>query len=376
MFDFPNTPTIGQQVTTPNGVFTWDGVKWAPAGTSSAPSAPFNAMAYNNFIINSTMELSQENGSTVITLVNGTPKYIVDQWRCQYGNAAAVMLAAQATSTGLAGMQTQYIMGMTSSTAMGAIAAGDFARIYQDLEGMRFERAQFGTALAQPVTISFWAYTTIAGTFSVSLRNGANNRSYVTNLSSVGQTWQYFTVTVPGDTAGTWAKDNTAGCEVCFTFACGATFQTTAGAWQAGNYLATASITNFFASNSNAVYITGVVMTLGTVAPPQATQGYMYRSADQELALCKRYYESILSGGNLFCGNTVSGTTYYALTNFTVMKCKAPTMSLIAQNQNGFPSAPGATSSVTSYGFLEGRTATASVNGGYFQSQWIADARL
>lgn len=32
MFDFPSTPTVGQQVSTPNGGFSWDGVKWVPLG--------------------------------------------------------------------------------------------------------------------------------------------------------------------------------------------------------------------------------------------------------------------------------------------------------------------------------------------------------
>jgi|SRR5215472_3038622 len=40
MLDFPGSPTLGQQFTGPNGIFAWDGGKWAPAGVGALPFLP------------------------------------------------------------------------------------------------------------------------------------------------------------------------------------------------------------------------------------------------------------------------------------------------------------------------------------------------
>ena len=75
MVDFPSSPTIGQQYTTPNGVtYVWDGVKWTTSG-SAGPAMP---VAMNdNRIINGDFRIDQRNNGASGTAIG---VYTVDRW--------------------------------------------------------------------------------------------------------------------------------------------------------------------------------------------------------------------------------------------------------------------------------------------------------
>jgi len=169
------------------------------------------------------------------------------------------------------------------------VAAGDYAYIQHRIEGYRVARLGWGGVSAQPITISFWISASIAGTIAVSVRTNPPNRSYVVDVPLAGG-WEYKTVTIPGDTGGTWPKDNSVGMIITFAAMVGATYRTTANAWQAGNFFGSASTSNFFPSGLNTIYLTGVVVLPGTEAPSAARSMYIMRPFDQELALCQRYY--------------------------------------------------------------------------------------
>jgi hypothetical protein len=177
-----------------------------------------------------------------------------------------------------------------STTALTSPAAGDSAAIITGIEGYRLSRLGFGNANAQSVTIAFWVYATIAGTMTVAIRNSAVNRSYPVNIAiNNPTTWEYKTITIPGDTTGTWLTTNGLGCLINFEFCEGSTRQGTNATWQAGNFVATSSTTNFFASNNNVVCFTGVIVVPGTEAPLAARSPFIMRPYDQELISCQRY---------------------------------------------------------------------------------------
>jgi hypothetical protein len=265
----------------------------APATTAAAP---FDALAYNGMQVNGSMEVSQENGGNNIA-VAATTKYIVDGWKVSSVGAGAVY-GLQNPSVFPPGYTKSLQIGVTTANA--APAAGDYCDFMHLIEGYRVARLGFGTANAQSISFGFWIYTNRAGNYSGAVLNGASNRSYVFSFTvNAVATWEYKTITVPGDTAGTWAKDNTSGLNLVISMMAGTTYQTTAGVWTAGVFLGATGTTNGVATTSDTMLITGLIVLPGIELPSAARAPLIMRPYDQELRTCQRYWSSTYSGGNL-----------------------------------------------------------------------------
>jgi hypothetical protein len=109
-----------------------------------------------------------------------------------------------------------------------------------------------------------------------------------------------YSITIPGDTSGTWATDTTTGLSITFCFGSGTTYQTTASTWQAGNFLATSTQTNFLATANAALNISDIQLEIGSTATT-----FEQRSYGLEFGLCQRYYQTGLYSSGL----VGSGTT-------------------------------------------------------------------
>ena len=180
----------------------------------------------------------------------------------------------------------QFSYKVDVTTADTSIAAGEYATIIQAIEGYNV-RDLIGTTFA----LSFWVKSPKTGIHCVSFRNDrapSPDRSYIKEYTvATANTWEYKTVTVSGGliTAGTWNWTNGIGLDVLFTLAADTTFQTTADAWQTGNFIATANQVNVMDNTANDFFITGVQLEPGSVATP-----FERRPIGTELALCQRYY--------------------------------------------------------------------------------------
>jgi len=341
-FDFPNAPTVGQVY---QG-WVWDGEKWKNQTTSAVGAvrydvaqgltttqqvqgrqniyaAPLDALSYSGLQINGSMEVSQENGNAQVSLANGGALYIIDQWLAQYQNASAVVRASGANppnSPGPFGLAFTSVLTMQATTAFGTAAASDIARLFQYVEGYRWSRLGFGNASAQPVTIGFWIYASIAGNASVAVVNNAANRSYVVDVAvNSPLTWEWKTVTIPGCTDGTWLTTNGIGAIVNIGLGCGTTFQTpTPATWQTGQFFSTVNSTRFFTTANNFVQITGVVILPGTEAPSAARSPLIMRPFDQELTLCKRYWQIVPY--HMYIATAAAGQTAVNTLTFTEMR--------------------------------------------------------
>jgi hypothetical protein len=278
------------------------------------------ALSFRNRIIGGDFTLNPwQRGTSFTAPASGA--YTADRFVMGHTSTAVVNIvkAADAPTVAQAGVFTQHCLHLDITTADTSIAAGDQFNIQQKLEGYNAALFGFGQAGTRYVTLSFWVKSTKTGTFCVAFRNNAANRSYVAEYTVLASnTWEREVITIPVDTAGTWTYDNSEGLSVVWTLASGSTYQTTAGTWQAGNFIASANQVNALDSTSNDFKIALVQLEAGPVAT-----AFEARPFGVELALCQRYYEA---GTALVARNiTAASSTIRSSTPFKVTKRAAPT---------------------------------------------------
>jgi hypothetical protein len=259
------------------------------------------------------MVIDQRNAGASVTLT--TSAYTLDRWYSYTTQSSKFSIQQNAGSVTTPAGFTNYI-GATSLSAY-SITSGDYFSIMQRIEGYNVADLGWGTANAKTVTLSFQVYSSLTGTFGGSLRNSAGNRSYpFTYTISSANTWTSISVTIAGDTSGTWLTTNGIGLDVLFSLGTGSTYLGTAGSWAGANYLGATGQVNMVATNGATFYITGVQLEAGSTASP-----FEYRQYGTELALCQRYYAKLSGGGFSnydafavgFAGNstTVEGIVIY-----------------------------------------------------------------
>jgi hypothetical protein len=244
-----------------------------------------NASIMKNRIINGAMVISQRWGTTAVSDATNTNPYLVDRWSF-YGDPASKVTLQQNQGSVTPPAGFVNYMGLTSSSAY-TPAAGDAFRFQQIIEGFNIADLNWGTANAKTVTLSFWVRSSLTGTFGGALSNSALNRSYpFTFTISAANTWEYETITIAGDTSGTWLTTNGAGIRVFLDMGCGSTTKGPAGAWASAFYAGATGGTNVVSTNGATFQFTGVQLEVGSSAT-----GYEYRQVTTELQLCQRYYE-------------------------------------------------------------------------------------
>jgi hypothetical protein len=321
-----------------------------------------------NRIINGAMVIDQRNAGASVNPAAGSFVYSVDRWAvyCSVVSKFTVQQNAGAV-TSPAGF-TNYL-GFTSSSAY-TVGAGEIYSFVQQIEGYNSADLAWGTASAQTVTLSFWVRSSLTGTFGGALRNSVASRSYpFTYTISSANTWEQKSITVAGDTSGTWLTTNGIGISLSFGLGVSSTYSGTAGAWASANYASVTSATSVVGTNGATFYITGVQLERGSTA-----SSFEYRSYTNELALCQRYYEI---GGLWFqSGGTPSsdGTSAY----FSVSKRSTPAVTFTNTAYNAGLGLTHYTPSISGYNNL-GSFAyyfVPSGNGGFVTSNWIAAAEL
>jgi hypothetical protein len=264
-----------------------------------------NASIMKNRIINGAMVIDQRNAGASVTPIDG--QYTLDRWVSWLSQASKFTIQQNAGSVTPPVGFINYL-GVTSSSAY-TVGSSEFFGFAQYIEGLNIADLGWGTANAKTVTLSFWVRSSLTGTFGGAINNGSYNRSYpFTYTISSANTWTQISITIAGDTSGTWLTNNNSGIRIVFGLGMGSSVSGTAGTWASASYYSATGATSVVGTNGATFYITGVQLEVGSSAT-----GYEYRQYGTELNLCLRYALMLKNGTTSIprfgLGSTVNSTT-------------------------------------------------------------------
>ena len=256
----------------------------SPNETVTGQFSSGSTFGFKNRIINGNMAIDQRNAGAAVTLPSTGSQYTLDRWTCASYYASKYSVQQNAGSVTPPVGFTNYL-GVTSLAAT-TVAAGEYYFLTQSIEGYNIADLNFGTVNAKTVTLSFWVRSSLTGTFGGALQAQGSTRTYPFGYSiSVANTWTQISVTVPGETTGTWFTTNGVGLQVFFGLGIGTTYSGTTGSWSTNNYISVTGAVSVVGTSGATFYITGVQLEKGSVAT-----SFDQRAYSQELSLCQRYY--------------------------------------------------------------------------------------
>jgi hypothetical protein len=236
---------------------------------------------FKNRIINGAMVIDQRNNGGSVT---GNDVRAVDRF-ASYAESGGAFTSQRSTDVPLGQGFTNSIVATVTTTD--SPTGSDYYIIQQAIEGYNISDLDWGTNLAKSVTVSFWVKSSVVGLYTVALRNAGFNRAYrATYTINQANTWEYKTITVAGDTTGTWAKDNGVGIRLGFTLGAGANFIDAGNTWSALEDFAATGQTQWINNSGATFYLTGVQLEKGT-----SPSSFDFRPYGMELQLCQRYFE-------------------------------------------------------------------------------------
>jgi hypothetical protein len=252
---------------------------------NSTQATAATGFGFKNRIINGACAIDQRNaGASVTPTSTVADTYSLDRW-CTYGSAASKFSVQQNAGSVTPPAGFRNYIGITSLAAT-SVGASDQYYVAQYIEGFNTADLMFGSASASTITFSFWVRSSLTGTFGGSVTNSALNRSYPFSYTiSAANTWEQKTVSVTGDTSGTWLTTNGVGMRVHFGLGVGSTLSGTAGSWAGSAFISATGATSVVGTNGATFYITGPQLEKGSTAT-----SFDYRPYGTELALCQRYY--------------------------------------------------------------------------------------
>jgi hypothetical protein len=254
---------------------------------------------FRNRIINGDMRIAQR-GTAAVTASN----YVVDRWA--FFENGSMVFSVQQSTTAPAGYVNSLAVTVSTSASPSAATR---SQLYQSIEGLNVSDLAWGTASAKTVTLSFWVRSSLTGQFGGSLQNSAKNRSYPFSYTiSAANTWEQKSITIAGDTSGTWLTTNGIGVDLMIDLGAGSDLLGTAGAWAGADYRGATGDVKLNETSGATFYITGVQLEVGSVATP-----FERRPFGTELALCQRYFQKITAAP----GVGQNGSTTIVDLNFT-----------------------------------------------------------
>lgn len=243
-----------------------------------------------NEIMNGNFDFWQR--STLSSFTNGTQGFVADRFKTYNQGSTSKTITMQRSSNIptfiQSGYQSQYSYQFTSGTIVASLATSDYIIPYSyGIEGYDLQRW-----IGKDVTISFWTYSSLAGTYSVTLQNSNGTRGYVTTYTvSSPNTWEQKFINFTMDSVGPFLLDSGVGLNIFFNAISGSQYQTsTLNAWQSNNVLSASTSTNYMAT-SGATFNIAQVMMNETGSTSNQIFHRRGNNIGEELRMCQRYYE-------------------------------------------------------------------------------------
>lgn len=348
---------------------------------------------FRNRIINGDMRISQRSANNSVTW-NNSNGYSLDRYFAYSSNGGGVFTTQQSTDAPTSFTNSLTVTVTTADTSLGT---SDVYFIQQKIEGFNVDDLNWGTANAKTITVSFWVKSSLTGSFPFTVIDnggGSNYRSYgVLYTINSANTWEYKTVTIPGDTSGTaWGKDNTVGMQITWGLGGGTNYVVSPNTWTANKeaYKVTGD-TNVIGTLNATWRLTGVQVEVGSTATP-----FEHRPYGLELQLCQRYFETSYEPGaaTASTSNPSRSVTWFAATtanynnqrvNFSVYKRAIPTVAVYnpdtgsanqIRRRDIAANVPAAGSGIGYTGFFGYVNNTSTSTNETLAFQWTADSEL
>ena len=302
------------------------------------------ARVANPLIINGGFEVSQRVGTTATSFVNNT--YGLDRWKhylagsCalnyqQLGQASSIVTNLQSTS----GINYTNCLYLDCTTAA-SLGATDQLSVLQLMEGY-----VHNPLAGKVMTLSFWVRSNVTGTYCIAFKEGSTKTYVVEYTISSADTWEQKILTLTDDTLANYNTNTSvttgSSLEVHFTTRLGTTAQqTTADAWNTGNFYGTSNQVTWGTSTSDVFYLAAVQLEVGefnsTTLP-----AFAFESFGANLARCQRYLEfssdygaTYTSGVNscVIMDMTSGSHPLYFPISYNTYKRAAPTMTFYNGN--------------------------------------------
>lgn len=309
-------------------------------GTNTTKLGTDSLFGFRNRIINGDMRIDQRNagGSIVITRTGHPWTYCVDRWSIvNYQPSRISVQKNMDTLTPPSGF-TSYIGLKTISPY--SIGSNDIYAIHQRIEGNNCSDLNWGSVNAKTITLSFWVRCTKPGLFAGFLDNYFDNRWYTFTYNIVSaNTWEYKTITIPGDVTGNWRTDELDGILVGFYVGVGNNLLGPTNTWRNSQTFPSGGV-NILDTLNATFYVTGVQFEVGLTATP-----FESRPFGTELALCQRYFEKSYNINKTGFSFSINGGESYGMSHplslyrggvkFAVNKRTVPVVSTYDSGGNG-----------------------------------------
>jgi hypothetical protein len=265
-----------------------------------AGSADAGGLTGRSMLINGAFQIWQR-GTSAIT-VSGDDDFTADRFK-GWANGGGTFTVEQ--STDVPNNEFEFSAKLTNTVTDSSVAAGDDYRWATDIEGYNVFPLAYGSSDAKTATLSFWVKSSLAGTYCGAFYSTTASRHYIYEYTiSSADTWEYKTITIDGDTTGSWNRTNGNGLRIYWGFGSGSDVQGTADAWAAGEKWETTNQAAWIGSASATFFITGIKLEIGQTATP-----FEHRIFGDELAMCQRYYQQYLNPplrGTMSAGSAAS----------------------------------------------------------------------
>ena len=247
-----------------------------------------------NLIHNGAMKVTQRGSQDA---GNGVTATACDRFTLSMSGGAAVTTTQDANVPNLSnGFRNSLKIDCT--TADTSVAAGDYAILYQRIEGQDLQHLLYGTTAHKKVTVQFWVKSAKTGIHTVELYHldavYFNSQQYT--ISSA-DTWEKKTVTFVGYPTTSFDDDSNGSLQLAWWLLSGSTYSGgthNSNTWHNTQANRAVGQVNVLDNTANNFYLTGVQMEVGDSA-----SDFEHVPIGEETDICRRYYQKL------------QGTSYY-----------------------------------------------------------------